>query len=115
MTKLSRHFNRNGCAHLAIQSSSSGDGRFHFATTLEILKNFEWEEKKGKYLLRREPVGVCGLITPWNWPINQISCKAAPALAAGCTMVLKPSEVAPVNGIILAEVLHAAGVPAGRL
>jgi aldehyde dehydrogenase (NAD+) len=65
------------------------------------------------YLLRREPVGVCGLITPWNWPINQISCKVAPALAAGCTMVLKPSEVAPVNGIILAEVLHAAGVPAG--
>ena len=95
------------------KAAQAATGQAHFATTLEILKNFEWEEKKGKYLLRREPVGVCGLITPWNWPINQISCKVAPALAAGCTMVLKPSEVAPVNGIILAEVLHAAGVPAG--
>lgn len=88
-------------------------GMAHFGTTMEILKNFEWEEKKGNYLLRREPVGVCGLITPWNWPINQIACKVAPALAAGCTMVLKPSEVAPINAIILAEVLDAAGVPKG--
>jgi aldehyde dehydrogenase (NAD+) len=80
---------------------------------MEILKNFEWEERKGNYLLRREPVGVCGLITPWNWPINQIVCKVAPALAAGCTMVLKPSEVAPINAIVLAEILHAAGVPKG--
>jgi aldehyde dehydrogenase (NAD+) len=95
------------------KAAQAATGQAHFATTLEILKNYEWEERKGKYLLRREPVGVCGLITPWNWPINQISCKVAPALAAGCTMVLKPSEVAPVNGIILAEVLHAAGVPAG--
>jgi aldehyde dehydrogenase (NAD+) len=88
-------------------------GLAHFGTTMEILKNFQWEEKKGNYLLRREPVGVCGLITPWNWPINQIACKVAPALAAGCTMVLKPSEVAPINAIILAEVLDAAGVPKG--
>ena len=95
------------------KAAQAATGQAHFATTLGMLKNFEWEERKGKYLLRREPVGVCGLITPWNWPINQISCKVAPALAAGCTMVLKPSEVAPVNGIILAEVLHAAGVPAG--
>ena len=95
------------------KAAQAATGQAHFATTLEMLKTFEWEERKGKYLLRREPVGVCGLITPWNWPINQISCKVAPALAAGCTMVLKPSEVAPVNGIILAEVLHAAGVPAG--
>jgi aldehyde dehydrogenase (NAD+) len=95
------------------KAAQAATGQAHFATALEILKNYEWEEKKGNYLLRKEPVGVCGLITPWNWPINQISCKVAPALAAGCTMVLKPSEVAPVNGIILAEVLHAAGVPKG--
>jgi aldehyde dehydrogenase (NAD+) len=61
----------------------------------------------------REPIGVCGLITPWNWPVNQIMCKVAPALAAGCTMVLKPTEIAPLNAIILAEIFHEAGVPAG--
>ncbi len=88
-------------------------GLAHFSTALEILKQYAWEERKGNYVLRKEPVGVCGLITPWNWPINQISCKVAPALAAGCTMVLKPSEVAPVNAIVLAEILHDAGVPAG--
>lgn len=88
-------------------------GQAHFATAIEILKTYVWEEKKGSYLLRKEPVGVCGLITPWNWPINQIVCKVAPALAAGCTMILKPSEIAPVNAIILAEILHAAGVPNG--
>ena len=95
------------------KAAQAATGQAHFATIMEILKNFEWEEKKGNYVLRREPVGVCGLITPWNWPINQISCKVGPALAAGCTMVLKPSEVAPVNAIILAEILDAAGVPAG--
>lgn len=95
------------------KAAQAATGQAHFATILEILKNFQWQERKGNYILCREPVGVCGLITPWNWPINQISCKVAPALAAGCTMILKPSEVAPVNGIILAEVLHAAGVPKG--
>tara|TARA_R110002072_G_scaffold12295_4_gene53577 strand:- start:11015 stop:12442 length:1428 start_codon:yes stop_codon:yes gene_type:complete len=95
------------------KAAQAATGQAHFATTMEILKNFQWEEQKGKYFLRREPVGVCGLITPWNWPINQIVCKVAPALAAGCTMVLKPSEVAPINAIILAEVLHEAGVPKG--
>ena len=95
------------------KAAQAATGQGHFATILEILKNYAWEERKGGYVLRREPVGVCGLITPWNWPINQISCKVAPALAAGCTMVLKPSEVAPINGILLAEVLDAAGVPAG--
>lgn len=95
------------------KAAQAATGLAHFSTVMEILKNYEFEEKKGAYNLRKEPVGVCGLITPWNWPINQISCKVAPALAAGCTMVLKPSEIAPVNGIILAEVLDAAGVPAG--
>ena len=85
----------------------------HLKAVIETLKTFRFEEDIGTTHVIREPAGVCGFITPWNWPINQITCKVAPALAAGCTMVLKPSEVAPVNGIILAEVLHAAGVPAG--
>jgi aldehyde dehydrogenase (NAD+) len=63
--------------------------------------------------MRKEPIGVCGLITPWNWPVNQIACKVAPALAAGCTMVLKPSEIAPLSAVIIAEILHEAGVPKG--
>ena len=95
------------------KAAQAATGQAHFATILEILEKYQWEERKGNYVLRREPVGVCGLITPWNWPINQISCKVAPALAAGCTMVLKPSEVAPINAIVLAEILHDAGVPAG--
>ena len=78
-----------------------------------MLKNYEFEEKRGKTMVIREPVGVCGLITPWNWPINQIACKVAPALAAGCTMVLKPTEVAPLNAILFAQILHEAGVPKG--
>ncbi|TNE36922.1 MAG: aldehyde dehydrogenase family protein [Alphaproteobacteria bacterium] len=85
----------------------------HLATALEILKNFEWTEKKGNALVVKEPIGVCGFITPWNWPLNQITCKVAPALAAGCTMVLKPSEIAPIDAMIFAEALHEAGVPAG--
>ena len=68
---------------------------------------------KGTTLLRKEPVGVCGLITPWNWPMNQICCKVAPALAAGCTMVLKPSEIAPLSAYLFAQILDEAGVPAG--
>lgn len=88
-------------------------GVAHFATNLELLKTYEFESDKGTSRIVREPVGVCGFITPWNWPINQIACKVAPALAVGCTMVLKPSEVAPINAYLFAEVLHEAGVPAG--
>jgi aldehyde dehydrogenase (NAD+) len=88
-------------------------GLGHFMTTLEVLKTFEFEEDIGTSHVVREPAGVCGFITPWNWPINQIACKVAPALAAGCTMVLKPSEVAPFNAILFAEILDDAGVPAG--
>lgn len=95
------------------KAAQAATGQAHFATAMGILKEFEWQVKKGSYVIRREPVGICGLITPWNWPINQISCKVAPALAAGCTMILKPSEVAPINAIVLAEVLAAAGVPKG--
>ena len=85
----------------------------HFTQAIEALKNYQFERQFGTSLVRREPVGVCALITPWNWPLYQIGCKVAPALAAGCTMVLKPSEIAPLNAIIFAEVLDAAGVPAG--
>jgi aldehyde dehydrogenase (NAD+) len=85
----------------------------HIATTMRALSNFEFEVMRGKNMIRYEPVGVCGLITPWNWPINQIAAKVAPALAAGCTMVLKPSEIAPLNAMLFAQVMHEAGVPAG--
>ena len=95
------------------KAAQAGTGLFHFATTAGILANFSFEEELGTSLIVKEPVGVVGMITPWNWPINQIACKVAPALAAGCTMVLKPSEVAPLNAIIFAEVMHEAGVPPG--
>ena len=95
------------------KAAHAATGAGHFGTFMEVLKNYNFDEDKGTTRLRKEPVGVCGLITPWNWPINQIACKVAPALAAGCTMVLKPSEVSPLNAVIFAEVLHEAGVPAG--
>ena len=95
------------------KAAQAATGAGHFATFMEILKNYDFVEDKGTTRLRKEPVGVCGLITPWNWPINQIACKVAPALAAGCTMILKPSEVSPLNAILFTEVLDEAGVPAG--
>ena len=88
-------------------------GLAHIAQVLEILKKFEFQEQRGTTRIVKEPVGVCGFITPWNWPINQVMCKVMPALAAGCTMVLKPSEITPLNAIILAEIFDKAGVPAG--
>jgi aldehyde dehydrogenase (NAD+) len=88
-------------------------GLGHFATALDALKEFEFEEQIGTTLVVKEPIGVCGLITPWNWPMNQLTCKVAPALATGCTMVLKPSEVAPLSALVLAEILDEAGVPPG--
>ena len=88
-------------------------GMGHLATAVEVLKNFKFEEDRGPTMLVKEPIGVCGFITPWNWPLNQIVCKVAPAIATGCTMVLKPSEVAPFSGQIFAEIMQAAGVPPG--
>ena len=88
-------------------------GIAHLVTAIDVLKNFPFEEQHGATLIAKEPIGVCGLITPWNWPLNQIVCKVAPAIAAGCTMVLKPSEIAPISGIIFAEIMHDAGVPKG--
>src|SRR5271167_2122124 len=90
-----------------------GLGLNHLLLAIDVLKNFRFEEQHGATLVVKEPIGVCGLITPWNWPINQIVCKVYPALATGCTMVLKPSEVAPYSPYIFAEILDAAGVPAG--
>jgi aldehyde dehydrogenase (NAD+) len=88
-------------------------GMGHLATAQAVLKDFKFEEDRGPTMIVKEPIGVCGFITPWNWPLNQIVCKVAPAIATGCTMVLKPSEVAPFSGQIFAEIMHAAGVPAG--
>ncbi len=88
-------------------------GLGHFANVIEILKTYEFEHDIGTTRVRKEPVGVCGFITPWNWPINQIACKVAPAIAAGCTMVLKPSEIAPGSAMLLAQIMDDAGVPAG--
>ncbi len=88
-------------------------GLIQLNTALDILKDYEFQRTRGNTLIIQEPIGVCGFITPWNWPMNQIMCKVAPALAAGCTIVLKPSEVTPLSAIILAEIMDAAGVPAG--
>ncbi len=93
--------------------AQAASGTQHIAAALEALKNYEFEEKIGTALVVKEPIGVCGLITPWNWPMNQIAVKVAPAIAAGCTMVLKPSEIAPFDAILFAEILDEAGVPAG--
>ncbi len=95
------------------QQAQAALGLAHLQTAIAVLRAYRFEEQRGTTRIVKEPIGVCGFITPWNWPINQIACKVAPALATGCTMVLKPSEVAPFNAILFAEVLNAAGVPAG--
>lgn len=92
-------------------------GYGHIKAFIRVLKEFEFEhplrdDARNEHIVY-EPIGVCGLITPWNWPLNQIAAKVGPAIAAGCTMVLKPSEIAPLNAIIFAEVMHEAGVPKG--
>ena len=88
-------------------------GRAHLESTIKALEDYEFSERRGATMVVKEPIGVCALITPWNWPLNQIVCKVAPAIAAGCTVVLKPSEIAPISGIVFAEVMHAAGTPKG--
>ncbi|MEQ8502407.1 MAG: aldehyde dehydrogenase family protein [Sneathiellaceae bacterium] len=85
----------------------------HLMQAIKALKGFEADEMRGTTLVTREPVGVVGFITPWNWPVNQMMCKIAPALAAGCTMILKPSEIAPTSALLLAQILHEAGVLKG--
>jgi aldehyde dehydrogenase (NAD+) len=95
------------------QRAQAAIGVGHLSTAIQVLKTYVFEEDRGPTRLVKEPIGVCSLITPWNWPINQIAAKVCPALATGCTVVLKPSEIAPFSGVIWAEILHAAGVPAG--
>ncbi|MBU3068560.1 aldehyde dehydrogenase family protein [Aestuariicella sp. G3-2] len=94
-------------------SDQAACGAGHIATALAALKEFEFESKKGNATIVKEPIGVCGFITPWNWPINQIACKVAPALATGCTMVLKPSEIAPLSAYVFSQMIDDAGIPAG--
>jgi aldehyde dehydrogenase (NAD+) len=88
-------------------------GQGHMEATIAALEAYEFSHRRGSTMVVKEPIGVAALITPWNWPLNQIVCKVAPALAAGCTVVLKPSEIAPISGIVFAEVMHAAGTPKG--
>ena len=94
-----------------VAQAASGLG--HFKTTLNYLKSFEFEKDDDGFTLRKEPIGVVGMITPWNWPINQVSTKVASALAAGCTMVLKPSEISPFCAMLLAEILDSSSLPKG--
>jgi len=105
--------NEMGAPLAFAEKFQAGAGLGHLMTTLDVLKSYAFEEKLGSAMLVREPIGVIGMITPWNWPLNQIACKVAPALAAGCTMVLKPSEYTPTSALIFAEILHEAGVPKG--
>jgi len=95
------------------RAAQAAAGLGHFFEMTKVLGTFKFEELKGSTLMRKEPIGVCGLITPWNWPVNQIACKVAPALAAGCTMVLKPSEIAPLSGYLFTKIMDEAGVPPG--
>ncbi|WP_027546727.1 aldehyde dehydrogenase family protein [Bradyrhizobium sp. WSM2254] len=95
------------------EQKQAKSGLSHLVTTLEVLKSYSFEERIGSAIVLREPIGVVGMITPWNWPMNQIACKVGPALAAGCTMILKPSEFTPSCALIFTEILHEAGVPKG--
>ncbi|MEZ5811976.1 MAG: aldehyde dehydrogenase family protein [Rhizobiaceae bacterium] len=99
------------------KSSQAGAGTWHIRNFIRVFENFEFERPLGAHapndLIRYEPIGVCGLITPWNWPMNQVTLKVIPALATGCTMVLKPSEIAPMSSMLFAEIVDEAGVPAG--
>ena len=95
------------------ESNQAASGYLHFKSTIDVLKDYDFEFQQDTALIRKEPIGVCGFITPWNWPVNQIGCKLAPALATGCTVVWKPSEVAPFSAYLLMQVLHDAGVPKG--
>jgi len=102
-----------GCPLSLSRAAQVAAGLGHLLEIVKVLEHFEFETLQGSTLMRKEPIGVCGLITPWNWPMNQIAAKVAPALAAGCTVVLKPSETAPLSAYLFAQILDQAGVPAG--
>jgi len=105
--------NEMGAPRYLAHGSQAITGINHLKSAIRSLDTFEFEREMDGKLIRHEPIGVCGMITPWNWPINQIASKVSPALAAGCTMILKPSEISPISGIVFTEILHEAGVPAG--
>jgi aldehyde dehydrogenase (NAD+) len=98
--------------HLA-KGAQAMVGLGHLKAAIRSLTNHSFEYEHGNFIIRHEPIGVCGLITPWNWPVNQVVSKLAPCLASGCTAILKPSEIAPLSSMIIAEILHEAKVPAG--
>ncbi|MGP0020338.1 MAG: aldehyde dehydrogenase family protein [Candidatus Sulfotelmatobacter sp.] len=102
-----------GCPLSLARSAQAAAGLGHLLEIVRVLEHFQFEELKGSTLMRKEPIGVCGLITPWNWPMNQIAAKVAPALAAGCTVVLKPSEMAPLSAYLFAQIVDEARVPPG--
>jgi aldehyde dehydrogenase (NAD+) len=102
-----------GCPLSLSRAAQAAAGLGHLFEIVKVLETFKFEEVKGSTLMRKEPIGVCGLITPWNWPMNQVVAKVAPALAAGCTVVLKPSELAPLSAYLFAEILDEAGVSPG--
>ena len=99
------------------KAAQSGTGTYHISSFIKTLESFEFDRELRPNTpndrILYEPIGVCGLITPWNWPMNQIALKVMPAIATGCTMVLKPSELSPISGMLFADILHEAGVPAG--
>jgi aldehyde dehydrogenase (NAD+) len=103
----------NGSPITWAREAQAWAGRAHLESTIKAFEDYEFSEKRGTTMVVKEPIGVCALITPWNWPLNQIVCKVAPAIAAGCTVVLKPSEIAPISGIVFSEVMDAAGTPKG--
>ena len=105
--------NQMGAPMWLAKAAQAPSGLGHYAAAAAILREYKFEAQQGSTMVRKEPIGVCGFITPWNWPANQVACKVAPAIATGCTIVLKPSEIAPIDAMILAEIMHEAGVPAG--
>ena len=105
--------NEMGAPMRLAKTAQLGSGLGHFAHILDILDSYEFEEIRGNTKIIKEAAGVCGFITPWNWPLNQIACKVAPAIAAGCTIVLKPSELAPLSAYLLTEIIAESGLPAG--
>jgi aldehyde dehydrogenase (NAD+) len=114
MTEMAETISQEMGAPISLSRKAQAPaGLAHLQEIVKVLGDFKFEELKGTTLMRKEPVGVCGLITPWNWPMNQVVCKVAPALAAGCTMVLKPSEIAPLSAYLFAQILHEAAVPPG--
>ena len=105
--------NQMGAPMWLAKAAQAPSGLGHYAAAAAILREYKFEAQQGSTMVRKEPIGVCGFITPWNWPANQVACKVAPAIATGCTIVLKPSEIAPIDAMILAEIMHEAGVRAG--